>query len=96
MSFNGRTLYEAWAWEMKPGCVAPRWEMLDEPHRRAWEALAVAVDRSPPTERIAYCSAMIVGNPIFLGSLIPAPKDESSSSHHRSCAIRRGGNECTC
>ena len=108
MSFNGRTLYEAWAWEVKPAPAVPDWDALSESHRWAWEALARAIDRSPPIaqrvpaeawaraaelsraayEQIIHYSPWVMGDPII--------KKESLAAHHRSCAIRRGGNECTC
>lgn len=90
MKLNGRVLYEAWVWELKPARVVNSWEGLSEVDRQAWDALARAIDRSPPVavgvqpEAIARFERMI-GSSVMM-----------DYAHHRSCAIRRGGNECTC
>lgn len=102
MQLSGRTLYEAWSWELKPEYIAMGWEALDEPHRRAWEALARAVDRSPPEVQRVPAEAWARAAKLSRAAFDQIIKDydevgaEIRYSHHRSCAIRRGGNECTC
>lgn len=102
MKLDGRTLYEAFAWEIKPEYTTPTWEKLDEPHQRAWEAVAKAADRPPPLAQQVpaevWAKAAELSRQAF--DQILKGYDEVASEvrhwHHRSCAIRRGGNECTC